>query len=56
MLGHNWKFCTFSGKVQAAFVVSDSVDWSRDIQVALNNIIISNTFMLIHLEDFLIYV
>ena len=45
-----------SERVQAAFVVSDSVDWSRDIQVALNNIIISNTFMLIHLEDFLIYV
>lgn len=25
----------YSQRVQAAFIVSDSVDWSRDIQVAL---------------------
>lgn len=30
-----------SERVQAAFIVSDSVDWSRDIQVTLNNITIS---------------
>lgn len=30
------KNTVYSQRVQAAFVVSDSVDWSRDIQVVLN--------------------
>lgn len=43
--------CTInSERVKAAFVVSDSVDWSRDIQVALKYFIISITFMLIQQE------
>lgn len=32
----------YSQRVQAAFVVSDSVDWSRDIQVILNPWLISS--------------
>ena len=30
----------YSQRVQAAFIVSDSVDWSRDIQVILNQLFI----------------
>lgn len=45
-----------SQRVQAAFVVSDSIDWSRDIQVLpLNLVDLKNKTLCVHIFVFLVW-